>query len=296
MSSWDPVVKKSSSNENITIYEYGDNKHQEQQMMKNQQQSNNNNNNEKDTHVVYITSPLPGQGEPDLGLPDMVHDMLWDKNKFMVRVFDLMTIALGITAAVSYFLSESSFLPWMNAHPNFVIALLIVKLLLVHGLAATAPRLSPAVATTAFFAYAVMNGIVLSPIFQIYTSGSIVSAFTSATIVFLTMSCYGYSTKKDLTSMGSLLIMSLWGIIVALIINAFLRHPMVDLLLSIVIIIVFTGLVAYDAQKIKKIGEALGGAGNHSSFTGLAIIGALELYLDFLNLFIHILKIFGNRK
>ena len=255
-----------------------------------------NNNNNKDTHVVYITSPLPGQGEPDLGMPEMVHDLMWDKNKFMVRVFDLMTIALGITATVSYFLSESSFLPWMNHHPNFVIGLLIVKLLLVHGLAATAHRLSPAVATSAFFLYAVMNGIVLSPIFQIYTNGSIVSAFTSATIVFLTMSCYGYSTKKDLTSVGSLALMALIGVIIALVVNAFLQHPLVDMLLSIVVVCVFVCLVAVDAQKIKKIGEQLGGAGNHESFTGLAIIGALELYLDFINLFIYILKLFGNKK
>lgn len=96
--------------------------------------------------------------------------------------------------------------------------------------------------------------------------------------------------------MGSLLVMSLWGIVVAMIVNIFLRNPFVDTLLSIVVVLVFTGLVAYDAQKIKKIGEALGAAGNHQSFTGLAVLAALELYLDFINLFIHILKLFGKKK
>ncbi|SPJ14671.1 conserved membrane hypothetical protein [Syntrophobacter sp. SbD2] len=145
-----------------------------------------------------------------------------------------------------------------------------------------------------FFAYSFLNGLTLSTIFLIYTKASIANTFFVTAGTFAAMSLYGYTTKRDLTSIGSFLMMGLIGIIIASFVNFFFRSPAIYWLITYAGIAVFVGLTAYDAQKIKEMAYA-GFSGSEDERKG-AVIGALRLYLDFINLFLLLLRIFGSRR
>ena len=175
--------------------------------------------------------------------------------------------------------------------------LLIAEVLLVLGLSFLINKINSAVAFIGFIAFAVLNGITLSWIFFVYTPQSIAATFFTTSGTFGAMGLYGYMTKRDLTTVGNLCFMGLFGIIIASIVNMFFYNYTANLIISIIGVIIFVGLVAYDTQKIKQLSLAVAD-GQLSEEEGKkgAIIGALTLYLDFINLFLYILRLFGNRK
>lgn len=211
-------------------------------------------------------------------------------SQVMRKVYVKMTLGLLVTALVSLFL-------WMNPNilmslSGFLLPLIIVELGLVFVLSLAINKLNPAVATALFYAYAVLNGVTLSPIFFVYTSSSIALTFFVTSGVFLAMSIYGYTTKRDLTKLGSFLIMALIGLIICSIVNIFWANSTMDWIISFAGVIIFIGLTAWDTQKIKEMAQET----DEMNAGKLATIGALSLYLDFINLFLYLLRIFGRRR
>ncbi|MBS1644412.1 MAG: Bax inhibitor-1/YccA family protein [Bacteroidetes bacterium] len=157
-------------------------------------------------------------------------------------------------------------------------------------------RLSPIAMAALFIAYAAINGIAFSFILVAYTSGSVIGCFASAAVMFGVMAFMGYTTNKDLTSFGRILSMGLIGILVAMLVNFFLKSSALDYLISFIGVAVFTGLTAYDVQKLKRIAAGIEYEGTEAaSVRKLSIMGALTLYLDFINLFLMLLRLFGKR-
>jgi uncharacterized protein len=158
-------------------------------------------------------------------------------------------------------------------------------------------RLSASAITTLFLVYAAINGISFSFILLAYTANSVIGCFLSAAAMFGVMAVMGYTTTKDLTSFGRLLMMALIGILVAMLINLFMKSDTMGYVISVIAVLVFTGLTAYDVQKLKRIGEGVEYEGTPANETRkLAVMGALSLYLDFINIFIHLLRLFGSRR
>lgn len=206
-------------------------------------------------------------------------------------VFGWMTLGLLTTAVVSsYVVSNPEFLFKLG---NAIWFLIIAELGLVVWLAARVMKMSPGTATAVFLGYSALNGITLAPLAFVYTQQSITSAFVVAGGLFGTMALYGYVTKRDLSSMGSFLFMGLIGIVIAGIANLFIQSSMMGFVISVVAVLVFTGLTAWDVQKIKQMGAQV--TVESDNFRRFAILGALSLYLDFINLFIHLLRLIGNR-
>lgn len=172
--------------------------------------------------------------------------------------------------------------------------LVIAEFALVIGISAAINRLSLATATLMFVAYSVINGAMLSSIFMIYTAASIASVFFITAATFAVMALIGYTTKTDLTSVGKLLFMALIGLVIATIVNMFIGSNTMTMICSYVGVLIFVGLTAYDSQKIKNMLMQAPDAGESSQ--KLALLGALTLYLDFINLFIYLLRIFGDRR
>lgn len=215
---------------------------------------------------------------------------------FVANVFSWMFIALAITAATAWGFAESGMVSSLVSEGKMTILGWIVMLAplgLVFALSAGLTRFSFTTLTLLFVLFAVLMGMSLSFILLAYTGSSIALTFVSTSAMFGVMAVAGYTTKTDLTKMGSLLFMGLIGIIIASIINGFMQSSGMDFIISILGVIIFTGLTAYDVQKVKRIGE--------SSPTGemtrkLTIMGALTLYLDFINLFLFLLRFLGDRK
>lgn len=221
---------------------------------------------------------------------------------FVASVFLWMFLALGISAICAYAFGNNlqllSYLVDFEAGKMTTLGYITMfaplgfVLLMSLGFA----RLSAPVLVALFVIYAAITGISLSFIFLAYTSGSILVCFASAAGMFGLMSVLGYTTKKDLTGFGRLMMMGLIGIIIASIINMFLGSSSMDYIISYIGVLVFTGLTAYDVQKIKRIGAGVEYEGVGADQTKkLAIMGALSLYLDFINLFLYLLRIFGRK-
>jgi len=174
------------------------------------------------------------------------------------------------------------------------IGLLIVKLLMVGTLAGLVHKMSVTTATSIFIIYSILTGFVFAGLFLIYTTGSIASTFLITGGMFALMSAYGYFTGNDLTKFGSLLFMLLIGLIIASIVNIFMNSSMLYWITTYIGIFIFTGLIAYDTQKIKNMGAEV--SEGTDEYRKGAIVGALSLYLDFINLFLMLLRIFGSRK
>jgi FtsH-binding integral membrane protein len=170
--------------------------------------------------------------------------------------------------------------------------LAIAEIGIVMFLSVRVMKMSPAAAASAFFVYSVLNGLTLSAIFFVYTQQSIVQAFLVASGMFGAMSVYGMVTKRDLTSWGSFFFMGLIGVIILSVVNIFMKSTGLGFVISVVGIFVFVGLTAYDTQKLKHLARVAEGP----QATNLAVIGALALYLDFINLFLLLLRLFGSRR
>lgn len=211
---------------------------------------------------------------------------------FMLRVYNLMFIGLGVTAVVSYFLMQSpSTLVSLMGGPMWII--LFAQLGLVFYFAARLHKMAAQTAKLIFFVYATLMGLSLSPLLYMYTGVSVFRVFLITSATFGSMSLYGYTTKRDLSQMGSLLFMGLIGIIIAGVVNIFMNSSGLSFLISILAVIIFTGLTAYDTQRIKEIYHE---ADSQEDAERKAVNGALMLYLDFMNLFINLLRLLGDRR
>ncbi len=214
----------------------------------------------------------------------------------MRKVYVWMTLALVVTAATAYgVLYSPGIFEAIVSNSVLFWGMLIAEFLLVLGLSAAINRMSLFTATLAFLLYSVVNGATLSVILYAFTEASVASVFLITAGTFATMAVVGYTTKKDLTSLGKMFMFAIIGIVIATLVNVFLiKSTGVDLLISIVGVLVFVGLTAYDSQKIKNMLMMAPDAGENMQ--KLALLGSLTLYLDFINLFIFLLRIFGGRR
>lgn len=206
-----------------------------------------------------------------------------------------MTLALVITGFTAYGVATSPGIQQLVFGNSIVMwGLIIAEFALVIGVSAAINKLSLTTATLMFILYSVINGALLSSIFLIYTASSIATVFFITAGTFGAMALVGYTTKTDLTSMGKILFMALIGLVIATLVNLFVKSSGFTLILSYVGVLIFVGLTAYDSQKIKQMMLQAPDAGE--SAQKLALLGALTLYLDFINLFIYLLRIFGKRE
>jgi uncharacterized protein len=219
--------------------------------------------------------------------------------KFIANVFAWMFVALGISALCAYiFATDAALLSMLyNLETGrstglgtiVMFAPLAFVLLISFGF----NRLSYGLLLLAFIAFAIVMGISLSYILLLYTTGSVMSVFITSSLLFGVMAVAGYTTQQDLTKFGAILTMFLIGIVIASLVNMFLRSTGLNMIISYIGVAVFVGLTAYDVQKLKRIGAGL--EYGDASAKKMAIMGALTLYLDFINLFLMLLRIFGRR-
>ncbi|MDO5571934.1 MAG: Bax inhibitor-1/YccA family protein [Bacteroidales bacterium] len=215
-------------------------------------------------------------------------------NTFISKVYGWMALALALTGITAFYVSSTPSISQAVFSNQFLFwGLIIGELILVFVISGAINRISSQTATLLFLLYSVINGITLSFIFIVYTKTSIATTFFITAGTFAIMSVYGFVTKKDLTKLGALLFMVLIGVVIAALVNIFLKSSTLQWIITIVGIIVFVGLIAYDTQKIKQIGDS---AIDSQMKKKLSIIGALSLYLDFINLFLLLLQLFGGRR
>ncbi len=218
-------------------------------------------------------------------------------NAFMVKVYNWMALGLALTGIVAYYVaSNEALLRYLVTHQLLFFGLIILEFVMVIALAGFVQRMSGTTASGVFILYSLLNGVTLSTIFLIYARAAIATTFFITAGTFVACSAYGMITKRDLTSWGGFLFMGLIGIIIASIVNMFVKSSGLSLAISYIGVFVFIGLTAYDTQKLKNL--ALSRPENIDSDTEQrgAIIGALTLYLDFINLFLLLLRIFGGSR
>lgn len=210
----------------------------------------------------------------------------------MKRVYVKMTLALSVTAFVSLWCFQSQgYWEFILANRWAMWVLVIAELGLVLGISGGINKLSSATATALFYVFAVVNGLMLAPIFMVYTMTSIAKTFFITAGVFGAMSVYGYFTSQDLTKFGTFLFMALIGLIIASLVNLFLKSTQMEWIISFVGVLLFIGLTAWDTQNIKRMAQTMPASVGH-----IATLGALSLYLDFINLFLYLLRFFGSNR
>jgi FtsH-binding integral membrane protein len=212
-------------------------------------------------------------------------------------VYMWMGFGLLVTSFVAVFVASSSTLTNMLLdNPALLFIALIAEVGLVIAISAGIKRFSANTAATLFFVYAALTGFTLSLIFLVYPIGSITTAFVTTTALFGVMSVVGYTTQVDLTKYSTYFMMALIGLVIALVVNMFLRSTGLDLLISMVGVVLFTALTAYDTQKIKRIASDPAIQADNNLTLKMAILGALTLYLDFINLFLFLLRLMGGSR
>jgi len=216
---------------------------------------------------------------------------------YVRSVYNWMGIGLAFTGFVAYYVSTSeSLLRLVFGNPLVLIVLIVAELGLVFAIAGMVNRMSAGTATALFVIYSGLNGVTLSSIFLVYVQASIVSTFFICAATFIACSFYGWTTKRDLTSLGGFMMMGLIGIIIASLVNMFIQSSSVSVIISYIGVFVFVGLTAYDTQKIKNMAMTQPANLDGAVVRKGAILGALSLYLDFINLFLMLLSIFGQRR
>jgi FtsH-binding integral membrane protein len=233
----------------------------------------------------------------------------------MNKVYGTMSVGMLITAASSWAISGLA----VMADPSGAVAqigsdtyltsfgaaiytsplrwlIMFAPLIFVFGLSAGINRISAAAAQLAFYAFAVVMGLSLSSIFLVFTGASIAQVFLITAVAFAGLSLYGYTTKRDLSGMGTFLMMGVIGLLVAMVVNIFLQSPAMMFAISAIGVLIFAGLTAYDTQNIKATYVAHAAQGDAEWLGKAAIMGALNLYLDFINMFMFLLQLFGNRE
>ena len=238
-----------------------------------------------------------GVNAATVGVPRATRDV--GLRSYMLSVYNYMASGVLLTGIVAMLFSQSSLVNYIvnpatgQATPLFWIAL-FAPLAIVFVLGFGLNRISAGTAQALFWVYAALIGVQFSSLFLVYTGTSIAQAFFATAGAFLGLSLYGYTTKRDLSGIGTFLIMGVVGILVALVLNMFLRSPGLNLAISAIGVLVFAGLTAYDSQKIKSIYFAV--AGNGEAMAKTAVIGALNRYIDFINMFLFMLRFRGNRR
>lgn len=218
-------------------------------------------------------------------------------NSFIRSVYNWMAIALALTGVTAYYVSHNeTMLQLVYGTPGLIMILIIAELGFVFFLSARVQKIQATTATALFTIYSILNGITLSYIFLVYTATSIFSTFIICAVTFLACSIFGMITKKDLTSLGGFMFMGLIGIIIASVVNLFIQSSAMQMIISYVGVMVFLGLTAYDTQKLKNMAYTLPDNASGAMIRKGALMGALALYLDFINLFIMLLHIFGGSK
>lgn len=218
------------------------------------------------------------------------------QSTLMRSVYTWMTLALAITGLTAMYMAKSlTVINMMMQNSMLFWGVLIAEVVLVMYMSARINKISFTTATLLFIAYSILNGVTLSILFLVYTASSIATTFFVTAGTFGAMALFGYVTKKDLTRIGNLCIMGVIGLIIASVVNMFLHNTMMDMIISYVGVLLFVGLTAYDAQKIKHLLSGDDIEVNEST-QKIALLGALTLYLDFINLFIYLLRILGDRK
>ncbi len=218
-------------------------------------------------------------------------------NILVRSVYNWMAIGLLLTGLTAYFTASSqAMMSFIFGSRVVFFGLLIGELVMVGYFAARVYKLSPGAATGLFLSYSVVNGLTLSAIFFLYTRGSLASTFLVTAGTFAAVSLYGYTTKKDLTSLGSFMMMGLFGIIIASVVNMFVHSGPIDKAVTYLGVLIFVGLTAYDTQKIRMMAEARPLDAGEGALRKAALFGALSLYLDFINLFLMLLRLMGDRR
>lgn len=235
----------------------------------------------------------------ELNFQGLQAERQWDVSEafpvLMRKVYVWMTLALAITGFTAYGVATSpGILQAIYTNQILFWGLVIAEFALVIGVSAAINRLSLTTATLMFILYSVINGALLSYIFLAYTASSVATVFFITAGTFGAMALIGYTTKADLSSMGKILFMALIGLIIATIVNVFVKSDGFTMILSYVGVLIFVGLTAYDTQKIKQMLMQAPDASEGAQ--KMALLGALTLYLDFINLFIYLLRIFGKRE
>jgi FtsH-binding integral membrane protein len=243
------------------------------------------------------TTGTTGGVNAAVGVPSVARDA--GLRSYMLSVYNYMASGVLLTGIIALLFANSSLINLIvnpatgQATPLFWIAL-FGPLALVFGLSFGINRISAGTAQALFWVFAALIGVQFSSLFLVYTGVSIAQTFFAVAASFLGLSLYGYTTKRDLSGMGSFLIMGVVGIFVALLINLFLRSPALDLAVSGIGVLVFAGLVAYDTQKSKSLSFVVAGQGE--AMAKSAVLGALNLYLDFINMFLFLLRFMGDRR
>jgi FtsH-binding integral membrane protein len=238
-----------------------------------------------------------GAGAATVSVPRAARDV--GLRSYMLSVYNYMASGVLLTGIIAMLFANSSLINLIvnpatgQATPLFWLVL-FAPLGLVFALSFGINRMSARTAQMLFWAYAALIGVQFSSLFLVYTGVSIAQTFFAVAASFLGLSLFGYTTKRDLSGMGSFLIMGVVGIFVALLINMFLRSPALNLAISAIGVLVFAGLVAYDTQKIKSLYYVV--AGNGEAMAKTAVIGALNLYIDFINMFLFLLRFMGDRR
>ena len=216
---------------------------------------------------------------------------------FLAKVFNWMAIGLGLTGLAAFVtVNSQGLLQLIFGNKIVFFGLMLAELGMVLFLSARIQQLSSQVATGLFLAYSVLNGLTLSAILLLYTASSVAATFFITAGMFGAMAIYGMVTKKDLSAMGSFMFMGLIGMVIASVVNIFLGSPMISWVVSGLGVIIFTGLTAYDVQKITQMGATGIMEQGEAAIQKVAIMGALALYLDFINLFLSLLQFLGNRR
>lgn len=212
------------------------------------------------------------------------------------QVYGWMAAGLALTGLVAWYVSQSETMLTLIFGQQFVfMGLILVELALVMGLSWGISRMSAALATGGFVLYSAISGVTLAAIFLVYTTESIASTFLVTASVFGAMSVYGYTTQRDLTSWGSFLFMGLIGLIIASVVNIFLQSSAIYWVTTYAGVLIFVGLTAYDTQKLKRLSQTINER-DGETFQKMVILGALTLYLDFINLFLYLLRLLGKRR
>jgi FtsH-binding integral membrane protein len=241
--------------------------------------------------------PITGELKEPHSLVEL-SDLQIDKvfKTVMRRVYLWMALGLLMTTGAALATALTPFGNLIFSSIYVFYGLMFGELILVMVLSAGIRKLHPALAGVMFFAYAALNGVTLSAIFLVYQLGSIGMAFFVAACLFGAMSLIGYSTKKDLSSWGSFLMMGLIGLVIAMVVNIFLASSGLDWVISIVGVLLFLGLTIFDTQRIKRMTVQSMQLGDEAVAMKMGILGALKLYLDFINIFLYLLRFFGRRR
>ena len=219
------------------------------------------------------------------------------KERTLIKnIYMWMAAGLALTGITSMWMMSDMTRVQQIVQGGTLWALLIGELVLVFFLSARILSMQPLTATLCFAGYSILNGLTLSVVFLAYTAESITSTFFITAATFGGMCLYAMTTKRDLSTMGNYLGMALWGLIIAAVVNMFLKSSTFDMMISAVGVLVFCGLTAYDTQYMLNISRNYSGSLDESDYIRFSIIGALKLYLDFINMFLYLLRFFGRRK